>query len=398
MTKICFYCDSIFTFGGVQRVLAVIATALTANHEITILTQDSPDQEDLSMYELGQTNIRFRYISLPPISRSEYLPCKTYSFLYKKKIIPQTVLTSQWYGYSSFPFSQRNRLIKELNSENYDFIIGVHAFLSLRLASIRHRLNAKHVIGWMHNSFDAFFNTPGFFLYSQKNQFRHEMRKLDGIIVLTNYDREGYERELNLFPQAIHNPLPLKPEGEGNPSYKRFLSVGRMSPLAKGFDILIDAFALFARNNKEWTLEIVGEGVEEAALREQIARHKLEDRITITPFTKQIQKHYASSSVYILSSRWEGFGLVLPEAMSHRLPIICSDLPIRKELFGENKNHLTFPNGDIEELSKRMMEIAALTPEQLDKMGKLSLEMVESMKLPSVAKKWEEYLNNINRI
>ncbi len=100
------------------------------------------------------------------------------------------------------------------------------------------------------------------------------MTKLDGIIVLTNYDRELYERELNLFPIAIYNPLSLTPEGEGSPAYKRFLSVGRMSHLTKGFDILIEAFAIFARDNKEWTLEIVGEGPEKPALLKQIARHK----------------------------------------------------------------------------------------------------------------------------
>ena len=100
------------------------------------------------------------------------------------------------------------------------------------------------------------------------------MTKLDGIIVLTNYDRELYERELNLFPIAIYNPLSLTPEGEGSPAYKRFLSVGRMSHLTKVFDILIEAFAIFARDNKEWTLEIVGEGPEKPALLKQIARHK----------------------------------------------------------------------------------------------------------------------------
>ena len=165
MIKICFYCDSIFSVGGVQRILAVIAGAISAKHEVTILTLDKPEQEDLNMYELGQRNIRFRHISLPPIGKWEYLPCKTYSYLYKKRIIPQIPITSQWYGYSSFPHTQRKVLIGELNNENYDIIVGVHAFLSLQLASIRHRLKARRVVGWMHTSFNAFFNTPGFYLY-----------------------------------------------------------------------------------------------------------------------------------------------------------------------------------------------------------------------------------------
>ena len=108
MIKICFYCDSIFSVGGVQRILAVIAGAISAKHEVTILTLDKPEQEDLNMYELGQRNIRFRHISLPPIGKWEYLPCKTYSYLYKKRIIPQIPITSQWYGYSSFPHTQRH--------------------------------------------------------------------------------------------------------------------------------------------------------------------------------------------------------------------------------------------------------------------------------------------------
>ena len=89
MMKICFYCDSIFSVGGVQRVLAVIANALAVNYEVTILTHDKPESEDLSLFGLEGTNIHFRYIHLPPISCGEYLPCKTYSFLYKKRIIPQ---------------------------------------------------------------------------------------------------------------------------------------------------------------------------------------------------------------------------------------------------------------------------------------------------------------------
>ena len=84
------------------------------------------------------------------------------------------------------------------------------------------------------------------------------MTKLDGIIVLTNYDRGLYERELNLFPIAIYNPLSLTPEGEGSPAYKRFLSVGRMSHLTKGFDILIEAFAILhvKTRNGHWKLSV----------------------------------------------------------------------------------------------------------------------------------------------
>ena len=63
MMKICFYCDSIFSVGGVQRVLAVIANALAVNYEVTILTHDKPESEDLSLFGLEGTNIHFRSVA-----------------------------------------------------------------------------------------------------------------------------------------------------------------------------------------------------------------------------------------------------------------------------------------------------------------------------------------------
>ena len=140
------------------------------------------------------------------------------------------------------------------------------------------------------------------------------------------------------------------------------------------------------------TTRIVGEGPEKPALLKQIARHKLENRVTISPFTRQIQKHYASASVYILSSRWEGFGLVLAEAMSHSLPVIASDLPFVKELLKEKDNHFMFSNGNIEELAEAMTKITELPSERLIQMGKVSLEIAESIKLPAIIKQWESYL------
>ena len=50
--KICFYCDSIFSFGGVQRVLSVIAKELSFRHEVTIMTHDNPSLMDTTMYNL----------------------------------------------------------------------------------------------------------------------------------------------------------------------------------------------------------------------------------------------------------------------------------------------------------------------------------------------------------
>jgi glycosyltransferase involved in cell wall biosynthesis len=120
----------------------------------------------------------------------------------------------------------------------------------------------------------------------------------------------------------------------------------------KGIDLLIEAFHLFAQKNKEWQLDIVGEGDEESQFKALIQKYQLKERITIHPFTNQIQEYYSHAQIYVLSSRWEGMPLVLVEAMAHGLPIISSDLPVSKEIMGDFGMY--FKNGDVDDLAKKL--------------------------------------------
>lgn len=385
--NICFLCDSIFTFGGVQRVLAVVAKALSASHRVTILTLDSPSLKDTTLYGLDGADIRYDFIHFAPPAKREYIPCKSYSLLYKK-VLPHNGFTSAWYARSSFPPSQSKLLVKKLNEGSYDVVIGVHAFLSIRLATVRHELNAKKVIGWMHNSYEAFFENRPSYLEGLKSHFKHQMKKLDEVVVLTHTDAKRYKKELQLEPTVIYNPLTIDPIGQSRPEVRRFLAIGRMSPRHKGFDILINGFAIFAEKNKEWALDIVGEGPEEGMLRELVIRHGLENRITIHPFTKEVQKYYAAASVYILSSRWEGFGLVLTEAMAHGLPIISSDIPTSRELLAGTTNTFFFKTEDERDLAEKMKQMSE--SKELSRMGEESLALAGQFGVEKAVKQWEE--------
>jgi len=87
--------------------------------------------------------------------------------------------------------------------------------------------------------------------------------------------------------------------------------------------------------------------------RRKIAQYNLEDRIHLHPFTNHIQDFYSEAQVYVLSSRWEGFGLVLVEAMAHGLPVVSSNLPTSLEIMGDFG--LYFQNGDIDGLSQQLL-------------------------------------------
>lgn len=352
--RICFLMDSIFSFGGVQRVTAVIAKELAKDCDVTIVTMDQPEQKDTSFYDLKEADIKYRFFAYPPTPSWKKVCCKAYSYLYRK-VLQQCRMTSDWYAHSSFPSEKRKALAKELAGGQYDVIIGVHAPLSVRLASCRSLLGNTKLIGWIHNSYQALFGEGSLYIGPElRRHYEWQLEKLDKTVVLCHDDAQKYH-----FPTTvIYNPLTLVPGKPATETSKKFLAVGRFSKRHKGFDLLIEAFHLFAEQDKEWTLDIVGEGPEETLYKELITKYRLEDRVTIHPFTNHIQAYYSDAQVYVLSSRWEGFGLVLVEAMAHSLPVVSSDLPTSREIMGDFG--LYFDNGDIKGLAQQLQQATQL--------------------------------------
>lgn len=385
MKKICFLVDSIFSYGGVQRVTAVIAKALAEDYDVTIVTFDNPASQDTSLYNLQKANIHYRFFRYPKTNPWKEFGCKIYSGLYRK-VLPQTKLTSNWYAYSSFPSEKRKALAEELNVGAYDVIIGDHAPLAVRLATCKPLLGGTKLIGWIHNSYEALFGKDSLYIGKElRKHYEFQLAKLHHTVVLCQYDARQYH-----FPtQVIYNPLTLEPGATSLGTSKKFLAVGRFSHRHKGFDLLIEAFHLFAQRNHEWTLDIVGEGVEESLYREMIAAYGLQERITIQPFTNDIQAYYSKAQIYVLSSRWEGFGLVLVEAMAHGLPIVSSNLPTSLEIMGDFG--LYFENENIAQLAQRLEDATHLDWQQ---QSKRALEIAKQFDLRAIAQQWKELFEN----
>jgi glycosyltransferase involved in cell wall biosynthesis len=364
-------------------VTAVIAKELAKDCDVTIVTLDAPSLENTALYGLHEAKIHYRFFSYPETPRWKLLFCKAYSYLYRK-CIPQTRFTSKLYGYSSFPSEKRKALAEELKVGDYDVIVGVHAPLSVRLAACRQELEGVKLIGWIHNSYKALFGKSSQYIGDEIRKF-YEIRlgKLDKTIVLSHDDANQYA-----FPvQVVYNPLTLEPGKLSQGNSKSFLAVGRFSRLHKGFDLLIEAFYLFAKNDKEWTLDIVGEGEEEALYRKMIAEYGLQERIHIHPFTNHIQTYYSEAQVYVLSSRWEGFGLVLVEAMAHGLPIVSSDLPTSKEIMGDFG--IYFTNGNVEQLAQQL-ELA--TRIDWTKASAEALQIAQRFDISHIIEQWKDII------
>lgn len=389
MKRICFVVDSIFSIGGVQRVTAVIAKELAKDYDVSIVTFDKPEQLDKSLYNLNEADITYRFFSYPQVGKWKNYICKAYSALYLS-LQPKAKWCSDLYAHSSYPSELRNALRTELEQGHYDIIIGVHAPLAARLATLKKHLPTTKCIGWLHNSYEALFGDDSHY-YIGARRLRHyvyQFKNLDVVILLCNHDVESYYNyNPHFHPMVIYNPLTLIPGRMSKGTSKRFLAVGRFSLQHKGFDLLIKAFSLFSIKNKEWYLDIVGEGPEETLYKELIRKYNLEKRVTLHPFTNDIQSFYSNAQIYVLSSRWEGFGLVLVEAMAHGLPIISSDLPTSLEIMGDFGMY--FKNGDIEDLALRLEEATHINWQEKSKQAKA---IAQKYDIKNIISQWKELI------
>ena len=390
MKRICFLVDSIFSYGGVQRVTAVIAKELAKTYDVTIVTFDNPEDKDISLYELNEATITYKFFTYPIIGSYYNKICKAYSGIYQRYGL-QSKWASNLYAHSSFPAPLRKALTKELRRGNYDTIIGVHAPLAGRLATMKRDLPNVKCIGWIHNSFEALFSEGFIYIGAvRKRHYVFQFRKLDATVLLCHHDAETYNQYDPAFkPTVIYNPLTLNPGTPSTGTTKSFLAVGRFSRQHKGFDLLIEAFHLFSQKNQEWELDIVGQGEEEDMYRMLIKKYNLEDRVKIHPFTNHIQEYYSKAQIYVLSSRWEGFGLVLVEAMAHGLPVVSSDLPTSKEIMGDFG--LYFRNGDIKELAERLEDATHI---DWSRKSQEAFEIAKRFDLNNIINRWKEIIEN----
>ena len=389
MKKICFVVDSIFSIGGVQRVTAVIAKELAKDYDVSIVTFDKPEQKDTTLYQLSESNINYRFFAYPQVGKIKTFFCKAFSGLYLK-LQPTNQWCSDLYARSSYPSELRKALLAELRQGAYDVIIGVHAPLAARLATLKNDLPNTKLIGWLHNSFEALFGEDSHYYIGSKRRrhYIYQFRKLDDLVVLCKDDANRFnECDKHFTPTVIYNPLTLKQGEAATGNSKKFLTIGRFTPLHKGIDLLIEAFNLIAKKNNEWHLDIVGEGAEESTFKDLIIKYQLEDRITIHPFTNQIQDYYSHAQIYVLSSRWEGMPLVLVEAMSHGLPIISSDLPVSQEIMGDFGMY--FKNGDIEDLAQRMEEATHI---EWQEKSKTAIAIAQRFDIKNIITQWKQLI------
>lgn len=184
----------------------------------------------------------------------------------------------------------------------------------------------------------------------------HQIGKFEKLIVLTKGDAQDWSKYIKNV-EIIPNPVTIYPESieSHDGSTYRIIAVGRLHE-QKGYDMLIDAFALIASKCPEWHIDIFGNGEDRDKLLQLVQEKGLSDRISINEPTDKIYDEYQTSDFFVLSSRYEGFPLVLNEAMSCGIPCVafrCKYGPEDAIIDGENG--LLVENGNVTDLAQKIL-------------------------------------------
>lgn len=149
-------------------------------------------------------------------------------------------------------------------------------------------------------------------------------KKLDALVLLTKDDAKNWEGTTKT--QIIPNPLPFAPFSKNTCENKQAIFVARMSE-QKGYEYLINAWEIVYAKHPDWILNIYGDGEEKEIIQKTINQKGLSSVIILRGTTTNIQEKYLESSICILSSKYEGFGMVLLEAMACGVPCVSFDCP-----------------------------------------------------------------------
>lgn len=392
--KICFLTSNIFSLGGVQRVVSVLANSISNYHTVDILCTETNINIDRSMYNLKE-DIN--------IILDNSISTDTFNYKVKRKVVKSLnnylKIYDNKYLYKYFIgglYSKkfRNKLIKIINDEQYDVVIGVEGDYSLLLSYIADEINAK-TIGWQHNSYDAYWNNKYKYYWNQNFIFEKMLPNLDKYIVLTNYDKDKLKKEKNIDSTVIYNPKSFKSLEKSNMEKMQFLAAGRFTE-QKGFDLLIDSFNIFSKQNSTWKLVIVGEGKDKQKIKEKIKSYNLEERIVLEEFSNDIKQYFLNSSVLLLPSRWEGMPMIVLESFEMGVPIVSYNITAIQELMIDGHEGKIVDKYNVTKFADAMK----LMSDNKDMRSNMSINAIERAKdfdVENITEEWLEIIKCICR-
>lgn len=378
--RIVYCCNTILASGGTERVLVNRANYLVEkfNYDVYIVTSDEKNDKE-AFFKL---NPKIKVISLE-INHFEGVSKNFFVRRYQLKKKSERYLI------------ELTKIVNEIKPDVLvsmgDYSRGVVWKVNYSCKKyVENHFSKKYIIEGREIEKEETLKKRLKNFYREYNA-KKLIEKYDAFLVLTEEDKKNWGGNNKI--KVINNPLTFYPIESSTLNQKCIISLGRLHE-GKGYDMLIDIWKKVNRIYSDWTLEIYGEGNERKKLQTKIDEKGLTNVFKLMGKTNNVYEKLLNSSLYVMTSRYEGFGMVLIEAMSCGLPVIsfdCSCGP--KEIIKNNENGYICKLGDIDDMANKIIYLIK-NSELRKKFGKESKELAKNYLEDKIMFQWKELYEN----
>lgn len=376
--KIVYCTPALYMAGGVERVLTLKANyfAEQFGYDITIILTEG--KEEPLFYPLSD---KIKVVNLD-INFEELWSCsflkKVFLYLMKQRLYKKLL--------SSELMKIRPDITISLLRREINFLFGIKDGSK--------KIGELHVNRANYRNFEAIESNfiKNLFAKFWMNDLVRHLSNLDKFVVLTEEDRSQWQELSNV--DVIPDPLSFQ-IGKASPlTSKRVIAVGRYA-YQKGFDLLLQAWSLVEKHCQDWELAIYGQG-DRGPYEQLIDELSIDrNRCHLNGPTNDIRKEYLDSSIFACSSRFEGFGMVIVEAMACGLPVVSFDCPCGpKDIITDGVNGILVERENIVRMAESIISVAD-SPELANQLKLSAQKRSLDYNLDAIAEKWKSLFDSL---
>ena len=374
--KIVYLTPALYMAGGVERVLTLKANYLAEHfgYDITIILSEG--KEKPLFYPLSD---KIKVLNLD-IGFEELWTCsfikKIFVYLKKQRVYKRKLTAELMRIRPDITISLLRREINFINGIKD----GSKKIGELHVNRANYRNFEANDSNLLKRAFETFW---------MESLVSH-LKRLDKFVVLTHEDEASWSDLSNVV--VIPNPLSFAPTTQSLLTSKRIIAVGRYV-YQKGFDLLLRAWASVEKQCPDWELAVFGAG--DRTPYERLSSELLLQRCTLNDPTSDIEKEYVNSSLFVFSSRFEGFGMVLVEAMACGLPVVSFACPCGpQDIITDGVDGVLVENGNVSQLAEKIIYMIE-HPEERMLMGANAVRKSERYKIDRLAKEWKNLFESL---
>lgn len=263
---------------------------------------------------------------------------------------------------------------------------------SLHAAAVKYAPRHVALVGWEHMHLEAREMQP-----RMMQRLLLTAPRLDGLVTLTTGDRQAWADRLgdtDVVLQAIPNAVPWEVTDASPLDQKVIVSGGRFVE-RKGFPRLVQAYAPVARKHPDWQLHLYGRGEQEEEIAAEISRQGVEQQVIMKGQSDEFDKVLGEATIFANGALYEGFGMVMTEALSKGVPLVAFDVPIGpQEIVEDGINGRLIPDGDMSGFANALLEL--IEDEGLRRrMGANAQETARKYEIDAIGRSWDDVIDRV---